>query len=171
MYAGKRVRLRPFEWEDAGKYREWINDSEIVSLVDRVRPVTGEEHRRWYETIVSDPHSVIFAIEVLPNKQFVGCVWLHGIDDRHRHAELRIVIGDKRYWGKRIGKEGIAGIVQFAFKKLGLHKLYAYVLATNARASEAFKRAGFVREGVFRSERYIDGAFVDVLRFGLVRKD
>lgn len=171
MFGGKRVRLRPFEWEDAEKYRHWVNDPEIISLIDRVRPVTAEEHRRWYQTIVSDPHCVIFAIEVLPTKQFVGCVWLHGIDDRHRYAEVRIIIGEKRYWGKGMGKEAISAIVEFAFKKLDLHKLYAYVLGPNARASEAFKGAGFVREGLLKGERYIDGVFVDVLRFGLVRKD
>lgn len=171
MYSGKQVRLRPFEREDAEKYREWVNDPQILSLVDRVRPVTGEEHRRWYETIVSDPHCVIFAIEALPDKRFVGCIWLYGIDSRHRYAELRIVIGDKQSWGRGIGKEAISGMVQFAFKKLDLHKVYAYVLATNARAAAAFEKAGFVREGILKEERYMDGAFVDVVRLGLVRKD
>jgi RimJ/RimL family protein N-acetyltransferase len=171
MYDGRYIRLRPFEWEDAEKYRAWVNDSQIVSLVDRVRPVTAEEHRRWYDTIVSDPHCVIFAIEVRPKKRFVGCVWLYGIDHRHRHAEVRIVIGDKQYWGRGIGREAISGIVQFAFGKLDLHKVYAYVLATNPRAAETFKTAGFVREGLLRGERYVDGEFVDVLRFGLVRGD
>jgi RimJ/RimL family protein N-acetyltransferase len=171
MFTGKHVRLRPFEWEDAEKYRAWINDSQIVSLVDRVRPVTAEEHRRWYETIVKDPHCVIFAIEFRPKKRFVGCVWLYGIDQRHRHAEVRIVIGDKRYWGKGIGREAISSIVRFAFEKLDLHKVYAYVLATNPRAAEAFKRTGFFREGLLKAERYVNGEFADVLRFGLVRKD
>ncbi len=164
------MSLRPFEWEDAERYRQWVNDPEIVSLVDRIRPVTATEHRRWYEAIVSDQHSVIFAIEAVPAKCFVGCIWLHGIDYRHRYAELRIVIGEKQYWGKGIGEEAISCMVQFAFKKLDLHKLYAYVLANNVRAAKAFKKAGFVREGLLREERYIDGVFVDVLRVGLVRR-
>lgn len=171
MYISNHVRLRPFEWQDAEKYRQWVNDPAIVSLIDRVRPVTAEEHRRWYEGIVGDPHCVIFAIEALPANCFVGCVWLYGIDYRHRHAELRIVIGEKQYWGKGIGKEAISAVVEFAFKKLYLHKLFAYVLATNTRAAEVFTKAGFRREALLKKEKYIDGVFVDVLRVSLLKRD
>jgi RimJ/RimL family protein N-acetyltransferase len=171
MYRGKRVSLRPFEWEDAEKYRQWINDPELLSLVDRVLPVTAEEHRRWYETMVGDPCSVVFAIDALSGHRFVGCIWLYDIDYRHRHAEVRIVIGDKEYWGKGIGQEAISILLQFAFKQLNLHKLYAYVLATNVRALGVFEKSGFVREGVLKQERYIDGAYVDVVRLASVRKD
>ena len=171
MYRGKQISLRPFEREDAEKYRQWINDPELLSLVDRVLPVTAEEHRRWYESIISDPRAVIFAIDVLSDRRFVGCIWLHGIDYRHRHAEVRIVIGDKEYWGKGKGEEAISILVQFAYKQLNLHKLYAYVLATNARALGVFEKGGFVREGILKQERYIDGAYVDVVRLASVRKD
>lgn len=171
MFKAKRVCLRPFEREDAEKYRRWVNDPEIVSLVDRVRPVTAEEHHRWYQTIISDPHCVIFAVEVLSDKRFVGCIWLYSIDDRHRHAELRILIGDKRHWGKGIGREAISLLTEFAFQKLSLHKLYAYVLATNKGALATFEKSGFAREGLLRQERYLDGKFVDVVRFGLLRRE
>lgn len=171
MYRGKQVCLRPFEWEDAEKYHQWVNDPEILPLVDRVLPVTAAGHRRWYESLVSDPRSVIFAIDALSGKQFVGCIWLYGIDYRHRNAELRILIGDKQYWGKGIGKEAISILVRFALKQLNLHKLYAYVLATNARALGVFEKAGFVREGILKQERYVNGAFVDVVRLAFVRKD
>ena len=171
MLTGKRVSLRPFEREDAERYREWVNDAAVMSLVDRVLPVTAEEHHRWYENIIANRRAVIFAVEALPAKQFIGCIWLHDIDYRHRHAELRIVVGDKQYWGKGIGQEAIFLLVQFAFQQFNLHKLYAYVLANNARALGAFDNVGFVREGNLKEERYIDGAYVDVIRLGLVNKD
>jgi RimJ/RimL family protein N-acetyltransferase len=171
MYNGRHVWLRPFEWEDAEKYRQWVNNSAIVSLVDRVLPVTAEEHRRWYEAITQDPRNVIFALEAVPGKRFVGCIWLYGIDYRHHHAEVRILIGDARHWGKGIGREAISLLTQFAFDRLNLHKLYAYVLATNKRALDTFEKSGFAREGLLRKERYVDGRFVDVVRFGLLREE
>lgn len=170
MFTGKRASLRPFEWEDAEKYRQWVNDAAVISLVDRVLPVTAEEHRRWYESIISHRQAAIFAVEAIPEKQFVGCVWLYDIDCRHRHAELRILVGDKQYWGKGIGQDAISILVQFAFKNLNLHKVYAYVLTTNERALKTFRKVGFIREGVLKQERYVNGKFVDVVRFGCVRK-
>ena len=171
MYHGRRVRLRPFEWKDAQKYRQWVNDSAMVSLVDRALPVTAVEHRRWYESITQDPRHVIFALETLTGKRFVGCIWLYGIDTRHHHAEVRIFIGDTSAWGKGIGKESLSLLADFAFRKLNLHKLYAYVLATNKRALDTFEKSGFAREGFLKKDRYIDGRFVDVIRFGMLRKD
>ena len=171
MLNGKRVRLRPFEWEDAEKYRLCVNDPVVMSLVDRALPVTLEEHRRWYESIIANPRSVIFAVETVDSKRFVGCVWLYDIDDRHRHGEVRILIGDKRYWGKGMGTEAISLLSQFAFEKLNLHKIYAYVLASNPRASEAFEKVGFTREGLLKKDRYVNGVFVDVVRLGLLRKE
>jgi len=55
MYAGKLIQLRPFEWADAETYRGWINDPEIMALVDRMRPATLEEHRSWYERLSKVP--------------------------------------------------------------------------------------------------------------------
>jgi len=170
IYRGKQVCLRPFEWEDAEKYRHWVNDPEILSLVDRVLPVTAAEHRPWYEAIVSDPRTAIFSVDLLAEELFVGCVWLSEIDYRHRHAELRILIGDKRYWGKGIGEETISVLVRFAFEHLNLHKVYAYVLSSNRRAVKAFDKAGFAEEGLFKEDRYINGQYTDVVRLGIVRK-
>ena len=169
-YEEKVIRLRPLEWVDAEKYREWVNDPEIMSLVDRVLPVTTEDHRRWYEALSKDPHTVIFGVESLVEKNFIGCVWLHSIDYRHRHAEVRIVIGDKRSWGKGGGRQALQLLANFAFEKLNLHKVYAFVLSTNQRALDAFEKIGFSREGLLQQERFVDGAFVDVIRLGLVNK-
>lgn len=165
-----RIRLRPFEWEDAEVFRHWVNDPEIMSLVDRVLPVTSQGHRWWYEALIKDPHTVIFAIEDLAAKNFIGCVWLHQIDYRHRLAEIRIVIGDKRSWGKGSGKEALKLLSNFAFEKLNLHKVFAFVLSTNQRAVNAFEQIGFSREALLKEEKYVDGVFVDMIRLGLFRK-
>ena len=171
MYRGKQTWLRPLELDDIEKYRQWINDPALLPLVDRVRPVSSIEHRVWYESMINDPCCVIFAIETVVGRRFIGCIWLFGINHRHGNAEVRIIIGDQKYWGRHLGKEVIALLAQFAFKQLNLHKLYAYVLADNARALRSFEQAGFSREGVLKKERYVAGAYVDVVRMGMVKRD
>lgn len=165
MYKGKRVLLCPFEWQDASLYRNWILDPEIMSLVDRVLPVTELEHRKWYEDLLDDPRCVIFAVKDVTDERFLGAVWLFDIHFRHRLAEVRIVIGEKKAWGKGAGTEALLLISQFAFKQLNLHKLYAFVLAHNKRAKKAFAQAGFTQEALFKQERYLNGHYMDVVRF------
>jgi len=159
------------ELDDIEKYRQWINDPELLPLVDRVLPVSAMEHRAWYEALINDPCCVIFAIETVVGRRFIGCIWLFGINYRHGSAEVRIIIGDQKYRGRHLGKEVISLLAEFAFNQLNLHKLYAYVLADNARALHSFEQAGFSREGILKKERYVAGAYVDVVRLGTVRRD
>jgi len=171
VHEGSLVRLRAFSPEDAERYRGWVNDPEIASLIDRAGPVTPAEHAAWYRTLVSSPSAAPFAVERLADREFIGLVWLYDIQARHRRAEVRIVIGDRRAWGGGYGVDALRVIVRIAFASPGLDKLWADVLAVNARAAAAFERAGFRREGLLVGDRLQHGARVDVVRFGLLRED
>lgn len=95
MYQGKMVILRPFEEEDLENYRGWVNDDEIARLVDRVLPVSREEHEKWYSALLENKNVVVFAIIAASDGCYIGNVWLWDIDWRHRKAEVRILVGDK----------------------------------------------------------------------------
>ncbi|PKL46580.1 MAG: hypothetical protein CVV42_15845 [Candidatus Riflebacteria bacterium HGW-Riflebacteria-2] len=168
MYQGKSIRLRPFERSDQKKYRDWVNNSEIASLVDRVLPVSDHEHEKWYSSIIENRNCVFFAIESIKPVKHIGAIWLWNIDSRHRKAELRVLIGESSAVNKGLGTEAIAMISSFAFNKLNLHRLYAYVLLKNARAIRAFEKAGFVKEGELREDRFIDGVYEDVAFMALI---
>jgi RimJ/RimL family protein N-acetyltransferase len=60
-----------------------------------------------------------------------------------------------------MGAEAIDELCHYAFERLGLHRVYAYVLSTNPAARRAFERAGFVLEGTLRDDRRAEGRFID----------
>jgi RimJ/RimL family protein N-acetyltransferase len=167
MYKGKTVILRPFEPEDIEQYRQWVNNTEIASLVGRVLPVTRQEHEKWYSALLENKNAAVFAITTVKDNCYIGNVWLWDIDWRHRKAELRILIGDGNYHGKGLGTEAIKLAALFAFKELNLHKIYAYVLGSNERAKKAFEKAGFSEEGNLRKDRLINGQYQDVFLMAL----
>ena len=169
MYVGERVKLRAFEPEDAERYRAWVNDAEIARLVDRATPVTSQQHRAWYEALTSSPANLVFAVERLQDRAFIGLVWLHEIHWRHRRAEVRIVLGDRSAWGGGHGTDALRIIRRVAFGPMNLDKLWADVLVTNPRGVAAFERAGFVREGLLIRDRVEEGRRVDVVRLGALR--
>lgn len=158
MYQGAQIVLRPFEAEDAEIYHAWINRGDILLQVDRATPVTRQQHQKWYQAITSDPGALIFAVESAG--EFVGCVWLYGIDQRHRKAEVRILLGAGQ--NKGLGADALNTLAEVAFRRLNLHKLFAYVLSVNPRASAAFVKAGFEPEATLRRDRFVDGQYVDV---------
>jgi RimJ/RimL family protein N-acetyltransferase len=170
MYKGTTVILRPFEKKDFEDYRKWVNNPVIASLVDRALPVTKQEHEEWCSALVENKNAVVFAITSASDACYIGNVWLWGIDWRHRKAELRIIVGDENYHGKGLGTEAIELITMFAFKKLNLNRIFAYVLNSNERAKKAFEKAGFSVEGVLKRDRFIDGQYQDVFLMAILRE-
>lgn len=152
---GPKVRLRPFERDDIETYRTWINDPDIMTLIDRFRPVSRYEHERWYEQMIRRQDAVVFAVETADKREYLGNVWLWNIEWHHGRAEVRIVLG--RRLGKGFGTEALKLVRDFAFKRLKLVKLYAYVFDHNPRARKAFEKAGFTIEGHMKNDRNLGG--------------
>ncbi len=155
-----RVRLLPLERRHLEQTLEWANDLELMRLLNRAQTVSRDEHEQWFEAISKREDCCYFAIESLDGVH-LGNVWLWDIDRRHRRAELRIVMG-LDHAGRGAGTEAINRLCDYAFERLNLHKVYAYVLAINPRGRRSFEKAGFVLEGTLREDRWTGEAFSDV---------
>ncbi len=165
VISGTLVTLVPLCREYLERWREWVNDGEVAELLDRVLPVTDDEHERYYrDAVVENRHAVWFAVESNDDHEYVGNVWLWNMDSRHRRAEVRILIGESRARGRGYGAEALVLLRDHAVRKLGLHKLYAYVHVRNPSARAAFERAGFHLEATLKAEAFWDGSFRDVWR-------
>jgi RimJ/RimL family protein N-acetyltransferase len=167
MVEGDLVVLRPFDRPHLDQTRRWVNDPEIARLLDRVRPVSDQEHERWFDTLRRD--HILFAVHARSDGRHVGNVWLWDLDSRHRKAEVRVLIGESGLAGKGFGSEAIRLLCVYAFERLNLHKVYAYVLGINPRALRAFEKAGFSVEGVLKEDRWAGHAFCDVYVLGRLR--
>jgi RimJ/RimL family protein N-acetyltransferase len=161
-----QAKLCVYERRHLAASRRWLNDPELMHLLDRARPVAELEQDQWFNRLHERQDTLMFAIEV--QDEHIGNVWLVDIDVRHRKAELRIVIGEKNHIGQGAGTVAIDAMCAYAFQKLNLHKIYAYVLALNPRARAAFEKAHFVIEGTFIAERWSNDNYVDVIRLGRI---
>lgn len=162
MIDAAALALKPLGRQHLERTLQWTNDPELARLLNRRRPVTPDEHLRWFERLSERADTRFFAIELPPEGRHVGNVWLADIDHVHRKAELRIVIGDRECLSRGVGSEAIARLCDVAFGDLGLQRVYAYVLDLNPRAKRAFEKAGFAVEGLLRRDRFTGDRFVDV---------
>jgi len=158
------VLLRPLERRHLEKTLEWANDPELMRLLNRAHTVARVEHEQWFAGVQKRGDCCYFAIETADGAH-VGNVWLWDIDARHRRAELRIVMGLDST-GKGAGTEAITQLCDYAFERLNLRKVYAYVLAINPRARRSFEKAGFIVEGTLREDRWTGAEFTDVHLLG-----
>lgn len=171
MISTDRIDLRPFDRTYAEKTREWMNDQEYSLLLDRVFPISDLEHEHWLASLHENKNCVFWAIVLKSNGRHIGNIWLWDIDWRHRKAEIRIVLGDKENTEQGIGTEALELISQYAIKRLNLHKLYAFVLSKNPRARRAFEKANFNIEGELKTDRWMNGEYVDVYLLGRIHDE
>jgi RimJ/RimL family protein N-acetyltransferase len=167
LTAAGGCHLVPFDHRHSDATRRWANDPALARLLDRARPVSQLEHDEWMRAVLTRTDALFFAVE--NDARHVGNVWLWSIDPRHRKAEVRIVLGDEGATGHGIGTEALALIARYAFGRMNLHRLYAYVLGGNHRACRAFEKAGFAIEGTLRADRWVDDHYEDVFLLGRVR--
>ncbi len=111
---------------------------------------------------------VFFAICSNQNKNHIGNIKLGPVNWIHQCADIGLLIGDKEYWGKGVATEAIQLVVEYAFKKLNLHKLTAGCHSTNIGSIKAFQNAGFVIEGMLKQHSFLQGRYVDAVILGLL---
>ncbi len=170
---GKYVHLRSLKPEDFGEAMvAFVNDREVTRhLVRGTFPGSTEEFKAEYARQAGNREEVQFALVESKTGRYLGVAGLHRIDWIARHAEFRILIGEKEAWGKGFGTEALQLLLAYGFEILNLNKVWLGVNLSNARAHQSYKKAGFVSEGTLRQEVYRNGRYHDCARMSLLRTE
>ena len=155
---GEKVRLRPMEEDDLPSFVQWLADKEVTRwLAEMSFAPTLDQEREWFEGRRGDPDSLMWAIETADG-DLVGSTELRLAPVRKK-AEFGIVIGEKSKWDSGLGTEALRLILGYAFGELELNRVELTTAEDNARALRVYERLGFVREGLKRQDRILDGRF------------
>lgn len=137
------MRIRRLRADDIPILKRWDTDPEIHDLTGKKFNESGEE---WWESLSRGRNRMGFAI--LNNQgELIGDVELEHIAWRTREAEVRISIGDKRYWGVGFGTEALREVLHMAFYRLLLGRVYLRVREDNRRALKSYGKVGFKKIG------------------------
>jgi len=162
------VELAPLRPEDSPVLFEWINDRALVLHSAPYRPVSREEHERWFATVRTRSDVRIFGIRLRADGRLIGSCQLNGIHPVHRSAELQIRIGEADARGRGFGTDATRLLLRFGFDELDLHRIYLQVFATNEPARRLYERVGFRSEGVLREAAWIADEWVDVVLMAIL---
>jgi len=170
---GKKVYLRGFEKNDlTGNYFQWTNDSKVIYYLERgLKPNYIENLEEEYEEIRKSNNDVVLAIVDKIKEIVIGVIELREINWISRKTEYRILIGEKDFWGKGYAVESTYLILNYAFNKLNLNKVFLGVNASNEKAVKLYDKMGFKREGVLREDVYRNGIYYDVIRMSLLKSE
>lgn len=140
---GQNIFLKNLSQINAtNKYCNWLNDPEVNKYLE-TRSATITQLKKYIREKNKNPNCLFLGIFLKGNNKHIGNIKLEPIDLKNLKATLGILIGDKNYWGKGIGREAIRLLLDYASQKLNLKEINLGVISENKRAIAFFKKAGF----------------------------
>lgn len=169
------VRLVPLATEHLPLVMTWVNDREVMQyFAQRQERIEEAEERGYLEKLVasgSDRAFSVFAGDGPDDEaSYVGQVSVNQIYWPARNGRVFLVVRGAMQ-GKGYGAAALDALVAHAFGPLDLHKLWLIVRRDNRSAQAMYLRAGFEFEGVLRHEYHVAGAWFDMVRMGIVRRE
>lgn len=133
--------------------------AEATALIDELRAgyAAGEQFA-W-------------AVTVRPDDRPVGLFTYNYWNRHNRRAEIGYDLA-RTHWGRGLAYEGVAAMVAFGFRELGLHRIETETILDNERSVRLLERLGFQREGVRRDYSLeADGAYHASTIWGLLEHE
>jgi len=161
----QRLLLRGFTLDDAAETQRLAGDYAVArNTLTIPHPYEDGMAETWIESLVADEaqgHLLVFAIEREEDQRLIGSIGLSGIDSLHDHAEMGYWIGQP-YWNQGYATEAASALISFAFRILGLNRVFAYHFARNEASERVLEKAGMQREGLLRKHAKKWGRYEDV---------
>lgn len=168
---GRDYHVRPLSEDDLdGPYIGWFQDQDVcrynshgkffktrTAFAEYLRELNREDRVVWAICHAADGH--------------IGNISLQELSLINRTAELAIILGDRRHWGKGVGLLAGRRLLDHGFRKLGLERIYCATAATNEPMKRLARKLGMTLEGTRRQHLFLEGARVDMVEYGILRSE
>lgn len=157
------ISLRAPEPEDLELMYVMENDTTLWSIGNATLPYSRYTLREYLEQSRQDlfaEHQARFVIE-LQNGEAAGMIDLADFDPLNSRAEVCIgVLGKHR--GKGIATRALDLLCNYAFKKLHMNQLYAFVPDWNEESMGLFEKNGFKKSALLQQWQRTENGFGNV---------
>jgi ribosomal-protein-alanine N-acetyltransferase len=168
---GQGFSLRGWKVGDAASLQKHADNINVYSyLFNRFpHPYTMDNAVEWISRMMNQDPLLNFVIDVDVDGELAGVI---GIDMRNDIYQKAPLIGywlGETYWGSGIMPQAVKLMVNYAFTHLDIVRLQAGVFSNNPRSMRVLEKAGFVKEGILKSNIIKNGVILDEHVYGLVR--
>ena len=169
---GELINLCPLNMKHANLYTKWSNDPDVRRYSRNTIPWSIDEVKKWSESGEERvKKNMVFEIWHRKDDLPIGTAGLGDINWFNRNANLFVTIGESEYWGQGIGVEVSKLLINYGFEELNLHKIYAGIYTPNKRSLRTAEKIGLKYEATLKEQIYVDGEFVDVVKFAIFKQD
>lgn len=146
---------------ETNKYQGWIPrthaDVELfIGKVARMIDTPGS----WFQLVLVEKEQ----------GSVIGDMGLHFVGRENRQVEIGITL-DKGYHGAGYATEAMKAVIDYLFKHLSKHRIYASIDPRNDGSAQLMERIGFRKEAHLVESLFIDGEWVDDIIYALLERD
>lgn len=153
------------------KYVNWLNDPEVVRYSrHRFQSHTIKSCEKYYQSYLETPN-YLWAIVVRDSEHgHIGNMNAY-VDVNNSVADIGILIGEKKVWGRGYGKEAWVAACDFLLRIEEFRKVTAGTLSVNTAMLKIMQYAGMVEDGRRIRHHTFEGQEVDLMNKALFRED
>jgi [ribosomal protein S5]-alanine N-acetyltransferase len=151
----------------SGSYKSWFQDQEVCRFNSHGKFFKTDQWFLDYYNTLNGSDRLVWAICEI-EEGHIGNISLSNISFINRNAELSIILGNKKHWGKSVGYDASKTIINHGFLKLNLKKIYLGAASRNQSMVALARKLGMTEEGTRRNHLYLNGAWEDQVEFGLL---
>lgn len=169
---GEKIILRPMTLADTDLIVTWRNKEIVRKNFIYQKPFTAEGHQHWFHTMIDTGKAKQFIVceKINGSNQDVrpiGSAYLRDIDYEFSKVEFGMYIGEQDAHNKGYGTEITTLITEYAFKILGLHKVYSRIFADNIPSIKSCLKNNFIKEAYLKDEVKLEGRYRDMVLVAL----
>lgn len=112
----------------------------------------------------------LFEWHIFANDKLCGAIRLNKIEPENHKASMGYYIGENCQ-GQGLASSTVRAVIGYCFDKLGFNRIELQCTSSNMASQKVAKRLGFRWEGMLRQAELLDGEYVDLFVYGLLREE
>jgi RimJ/RimL family protein N-acetyltransferase len=170
----ERLILRRFADADLEPFLAYLNDP-VVARYQSWESYAAEQAREVIEKQKTLEPGLpgqwfTFALEMKETGALVGHVALSVKEEERLQGEIGFTLA-REYHGQGLALEAAAAVLDYAFLKLGLHRIIAITDCENVRSAAVLGKLGMRREGHFIQNIWFKGKWGDEYLYAVLREE
>lgn len=166
----KNIHLKKITKKDLPVIIEWRNKEGIRDYNTQFMLLNLITQEKWFDQIKKINNRKMFLINY-KNQKSIGICGLINLDLQNHNAEIAIIIGERKFQGKGLGKETLINLLNYGFQKLNLHRISADVFEFNVTSQKIFEALDFQYEYSARQKLWRRGKWWDVLTYSILKEE
>jgi RimJ/RimL family protein N-acetyltransferase len=107
---------------------------------------------------------LFIAIAIKDTGKMIGTMSVH-CNIRHETADVGIMLGDRDFWGKGLGKISWDVLIKRLIDKCSVRKVTGGTLACNHSMVKIMIGTGMQEDGIRRAQELVDGQAFDMVHY------